>query len=224
MRTGIFLQARLQSTRLPEKILLPLAGVPVLKHCMNSLQLAKADCYVVLTNEQSADKIREITNGTKWDVFVGSDEDVLDRYVQATKQYSVDTVLRATADNPAVSYEIARTLLKREERAPYIHFKDTPVGIGTELLSGGALLFANAKAKRKSDREHVSPYILEMAPDVIHLKLPAQYRFAGVSITLDTPEDYERLQRLFNDLYKGKPLSLDLVTSWCRVEYAKSLQ
>ena len=191
---------------------------------MNSLQLAPADYYVIVTNGESAKQIEELTEGTKWDVFVGSDEDVLDRYVQATREYSVDTVLRATADNPAVSYEIAIALLKREESAPYTHFRDTPHGIGTELISGGALLFANARAKRKADREHVTPYILETVPDIAHLRLPDQYKFAGVSISLDTPEDYERLQRLFKDQYKGKPLSLDTVTSWCRLEYAKSLQ
>lgn len=224
MKTGIFLQARLESSHLPKKILLPLCDVPVIVHCMRSLQLAKADHYVILTNETSASAIKPLTRGTRWEVFVGSDDNVLDRYVQATRKYAVDRVLRATANNPAISYEIARSLVDRIGNSPYVHFQNAPAGIGTELISAGALLYAHVRAKRASDRQNVTPYIVETAPDVKHLALPHQYDLPFCKVALVTQEDYRFLSRLFESKYEGKPLSLDTVTSWCRVDYVNTLQ
>lgn len=190
---------------------------------MNALQLVPADHYVVVTNDISAKSMEEITAGTIWETYVGSDTDVLDRYVQALKVYPVDRILRATADNPAVSYELARSLVAYTDPVSYMHFENTPKGLGTELISVDALLQAHAHGKRAEDREHVTPYIIANTA-VKHLALPSQYVLSCCNVSLDTEADYIRLTRMFELLYKEKPLSIDATVRWCKLDYINLLQ
>ncbi|MFW6362653.1 MAG: cytidylyltransferase domain-containing protein, partial [Spirochaeta sp.] len=113
--TGVFLQARINSQRLPRKVLLPVAGKPLLQHAMESLRMVSADVYAVLTDEDSRHELEPVCRAAGFQVFVGDPDDVLKRYIDAARHFEVSRILRATGDNPLVSFEIARASIRLAE-------------------------------------------------------------------------------------------------------------
>jgi len=113
--TAVFLQVRMASSRLPGKALLPLAGKPVIQHAMEALATLPAGRYALLTDRESAPHLNGIAEACGYEVFIGDPEDVLDRFCAAAAFYAVETIVRATGDNPLVSASIAREALQLAE-------------------------------------------------------------------------------------------------------------
>ena len=210
--TGVFLQVRLDSTRLPKKALLPLGEKTVVEHAMRALSLVEADSYVVLTDEESAEELYPYVRDENFELFVGSKEDVLKRYADAAREYGCGRVVRATGDNPLVSAEAARRIcaLHEESSADYSGFRGLPLGTGIECVETQALFEAEHEAGSRHEREHVCPYIYEH-PDrfiVNRPQAPSEYHFPEGRVTLDTKEDYKRLEELYEQLYRGGPVPI----------------
>lgn len=202
--SAVFLQARLGSQRLPHKILLDLDGRTVLEQAMHRLSLVKTDYHVVLTDKYSYDILNRITSRfSDWECFMGPAQDVLARYVFAARHYAVGTIIRATADNPLVSHELANLMLNSREgaRADYYALDGMPYGAGVELVRTSALEKAFVESMSPYDHEHVCPFIYNNPKKFHVLKedAPLEYRHAGLRITLDTEEDYRFLKALFRN-------------------------
>ena len=218
--TGVFLQVRLDSERLPNKALLRLGDKTVIELAMESLRELEADVHAILTDRESAPALRGLATSVGFETYVGPKEDVLSRYVGAVRHFGVDTIVRATGDNPLVSAPLAAMILEEHARvaAAYSGYDGPPLGTGVEILNAVALAKADREAGRRYDREHVSPY-LYTHPDrfVVHrIDAPKIYHLPSARVTLDTPEDYALLQAVYRDLYDGGPISvLDLI-QWLR--------
>lgn len=117
MPTGIFVQVRLGSTRLPAKALLPLPGGCLIRHVMRSLAGVPADVRALLTDGRSVEALRPHAAAEGFEVFAGPDEDVLARYCMASRTYGIDRIIRATGDNPLTSARLARDIILEHERA-----------------------------------------------------------------------------------------------------------
>lgn len=214
--TGVFLQVRLASARLPRKALLRLAGRTVVEHAMDSLAQLEADVHAILTDRESESVLREPARSCGFETFIGPREDVLSRYALAVCHFGVDTVVRATGDNPLVSAPLAEMIAAEHRRvgADYSGYDGPPLGTGVEILDADALLTAEKEARRQYDREHVSPF-LYTHPDrfrIHRIDAPSPYCLSGARVTLDTQRDYELLQEIYSNLYHGSPISvLDLV-------------
>lgn len=207
--TGVFLQARLGSSRLANKALLELGGHAVVEHAMLSLRRVPAACHVLLTDEASARLLGMRARRCRFDVFVGPEENVLERFVLAARTWGVDEIVRATGDNPLVSWELARmaVALRRREDADYAAFDGPPLGTGVEVVRADALERALAESRDPHDLEHVSPYLYR-TPDrftVVRVPAPPAYRLPDARVTLDTADDYAFLLRLFARVYDGAP-------------------
>src|SRR6056297_2365683 len=213
-RVAVFLQVRLDSTRLPQKALLPLSGKPVVELAMEALKKVPADVYALLTDRDSYKALSGHASVAGFETFIGPKEDVLQRYADAINYFQVDTVIRATGDNPLVSGECGARLLElyHEQRDPqvdYSGFEGLPVGTGVECVRAEALLRANREAECSYDREHVCPYLYNH-PDIFRVyrpPAPKECFFPGMRVTLDTDRDYRRLQTIFNTLYSGTPIT-----------------
>lgn len=208
--TGVFLQARLGSSRLANKALLELGGHAVVEHAMRSLLRLPAAHHVLLTDESSAQLLGMRAERCGFDLFVGPEHNVLERYVLAARTYAVDEVVRATGDNPLVSWELARMVvaMRRREQADYAAFDGPPLGTGVEVVSAAALETALEQSDAPYDLEHVSPYLYR-TPDrfrVIRRLAPPAYRLPDARVTVDTEGDYAALVRLFDSIYDGSPV------------------
>ena len=141
----VMLQARIGSQRLPGKVLMPLAGQSMLGHCLLALRQMRAHRYLVVTDPISAAQIRGEVEARGFELFVGSEHDVLQRYADAARYAGADTVVRATGDAPLVSAPLADRILRRHARvgADLSHYLGMPLGTGVEVISAAALRAAH---------------------------------------------------------------------------------
>ncbi|MFY7867781.1 cytidylyltransferase domain-containing protein [Roseateles sp.] len=212
-RTVAIVQARMSSTRLPGKVLMPLAGRPVLAHVVERLQQCKTlDEIVIATSDDiSDDAIQRWCEDHRIHCFRGNLHDVLDRYFQAAKQFSASAVVRITADCPALDPAIVDEVVQGFHAGDYDFYGlagEFPDGLDCTVFAFRALERAWREATLPSQREHVGPYI-EKQPDLF--KNGGLHKFLGLSHlrwTLDEERDYRFLQAVFERLDQpGRPFS-----------------
>jgi len=218
--TGIFVQVRLGSTRLPSKALLPLPGGCLIQHVMRSLAAVPADARALLTDGNSVAALRPLAEAEGFQVFEGPDEDVLGRYCMASRLYGTDRVIRATGDNPLTSARLARDIIREHERADadLSHFVGVPWGSGIEVVSAAALYAAERDSTRQDEREHITTFHYRHPGRfrILEAPAPAYAAYAEGRVTVDTRADLEAVSRHFVDLYRGAPIEIDRVIAWLK--------
>lgn len=192
------------SSRLPGKVLMPLAGRPVLDHVVNRVLAAeRIGGLVVATSDQPGDDaIDDYCQARGWTCVRGSETDVLSRYALAARASEAGIVVRVTSDCPLFSPRILDDMLAAFDPQSMDYMSTNwpqrtfPVGLDCEIMRGDALLAIAETATDSYDREHVTPHFY---------RNPDRFRLAGhrcvqslahISITLDTSEDYDRLATL----------------------------
>ncbi len=215
--TGVFIQIRLDSSRLPEKALLPLGDMTVSEHAFRSLGNVPADVYALLTDKASAPQLAPLAEKWGFDTFIGARDDVLSRFSRAAAHFSVDTLLRGTGDNPLVSWEAAVRALNifNDTEPDYCGIRNLAYGAGVEILDSRALFRADREASDPYEREHVSPYLYRN-PELFKINLAEalEEERSEARITLDTREDYQFLTRVFTELYSGAVISYPELLGW----------
>ncbi len=183
MKTVAIIQARMASTRLPGKILIDLAGRPLLHHVVARAGQAKTLDQVIVATTDSAtdDETAQYCRQVSIPCFRGSEDDVLDRYYQSAKRFEADVVVRLTADCPLQDPEVIDKVVRVFNTGDYDYVSNTidptyPDGLDTEVFSRLALERAWQEAALKSEREHVTPYIW---------KHPTLFRLANVRNDID---------------------------------------
>ncbi|MEM5947693.1 acylneuraminate cytidylyltransferase [Spirochaetia bacterium 38H-sp] len=218
--TVVFLQARMDSSRLPAKAMLNIMGKTLIAHAMSALKCVDADAHVLLTDFESANYFFDIASLEGFEIFAGSKEDVLDRFVSAARAYDADTIVRATGDNPLVSSVVANMSLLAHKRMDndYTVYKDIPIGTGVEVVKRDALEYAHKHSRRSYDREHVTPF-LYANPEIFRLAYldpPSELSFPDARVTVDTFDDYVRVYNIFSHLYEGYPIELKNLVAWLK--------
>ena len=202
--TGIVLQARLDSARLPRKALLPLDGKPLVFRVMEALNNIPADIRIIACPSDSFSVFKPLAEEAGFSIFAGPKEDVLERYVNVIRHFSITRVIRATGDNPFV-FSDAASMLNEEAvnlNADYAGYSGIPCGAGVESVSASALLRAADEANLPYEKEHVCPYLYNH-PEKFHLHrplAPVNWQAPELRITVDTQEDYEKTKILYNAL------------------------
>jgi len=207
VRIIAIVQARMTSSRLPGKVLLPLEGKPVLAHVINRLQNCKLlDEIVVATSIHKSDNPIEFwCNKEQIKFFRGSLDDVLDRYYKAALKFNADAIVRITADCPVIDSGLVDEVVEKYLAGEYESFAlagDFPDGLDCQIFSLSSLRKAWVEAKLPSEREHVGKYI-ENHPNLF--KSGKYFKFKGLlhhRWTLDQIEDYEFLKSVFKKLYR----------------------
>ena len=216
--TGVFLQVRLDSRRLPRKALLPLEGVPLVERAMGSLIRVPAAVHALLTDSDSACDLEDCARHSGFEMFTGSKENVLDRFVSAAARYAVDTIVRATGDNPLVSWQLA-SMAQRElalRSLDYFAFDGLPLGAGVEVVRADALREAAEASDDPYDLEHVTPYIYRNPKRFrcLRMSAPAAYCCPDARVTVDTEGDYEAVCDLVRGRADQLPVSARGLVRW----------
>jgi spore coat polysaccharide biosynthesis protein SpsF len=201
------IQARMSSSRLPGKVLMPLADYPVLHHVYERVKKSKfIDKIIIATSiDNSDDPISEWCKARNIDFFRGSLTDVLDRFYQVAKLYKAKNILRITADCPVLDYKIIDEVILEYNNGDYDYYGlkgQFPDGLDCTMISYFALKSAWENSILSSEREHVGPYI-EKHPELF--KLGGLEKFTDLGHfrwTLDEAKDYELLNYIFNALYQ----------------------
>lgn len=212
MKTGIIVQARMGSTRLPRKVLMDLEGQPMLVRVLERLkQVIGVDEIIVATTiNEVDDAIVEVARSQNVNVFRGSEDDVLSRYYEAAKKEKLDIIIRVTADCPLIDPLVITEILEFFKTNKYDivsnatvdpQYRTYPRGLDTEIFSFKVLEAVNIKAVEKSHREHVTIFIYENTEHKYFYKQQqdrSQFRW-----TVDTIEDFEFVQNIYKRLYHG---------------------
>src|SRR5574344_342876 len=118
----VIVQCRLGSTRLPQKALKQLDTLCVLEHVLLTMKKVNADYYYVATDFSSFEKLKPIVEKHNWNIFAGSETDVLDRFcslLEKLREESRDNfpeiIIRATADNPFLFYDVVNYQIEKYE-------------------------------------------------------------------------------------------------------------
>jgi len=199
--TGIVLQARLDSTRLPEKALFLLDGKPLIYRVMEAINHVPADLRILACTEDSISAFAPLAEDAGFHIFAGPKDDVLERFCRVISHFSLKRVIRATGDNPFVFADAAAAINAEGAaiNADYSGYSGLPHGAGVEAISADALLRAGKEATAPYDREHVCPY-LYTHPELFSLHRPlAPLRWQGsnIRLTIDTQEDFDRSKELY---------------------------
>ncbi len=206
------IQARMGSTRLPNKVLMELEGKAVLGHIVERVGQSRfVDDIIVATTIDRRDlKIVEYCASRSIRVFVGSENDVLDRYYQAARALGAGNIIRITSDCPMIDPEIIDMIGQRHEQEKVDYSSNTleetyPDGLDAEIFSFAALENAWKNATLKSDREHVTPFI-KKSPNLFKLcSVKNTEDLSRLRWTIDQPEDYEFLKTIFAAVYTKNP-------------------
>jgi spore coat polysaccharide biosynthesis protein SpsF len=164
------IQARLGSTRLPLKMLLSLHGKPIIEWVVDRVKKSYLLDVVVVAIPESEDNniLEKILVDMNVEVFRGSEDDVLERFYLAAKEYKADYIVRICADNPLIDPTEIDNLInfyfsKKNDYA-YNHFPRNnkyPDGLGAEMVSYSILEKLNFMAKEKNHREHCLSFITD---------------------------------------------------------------
>lgn len=226
--TGVLLQVRLDSTRLPGKAVLKIKDLTIIEHAMKSLKRVNADKYILVTTSDSINILKPYALKWGFKIFEGSKENVLERFIKAIHKFQLTRIIRATGDNPLVSHELANMLIEyhMKEGNDYSGYLNNPVGSGVEVVEVDALLKAYNSTIDRYDQEHVTPYIYKNKEmfKVFQGDAPEQYLLKNSFVTIDTQEDFNRIEMLYNQLYHGEIIPLESVIKWLKKEQYSYIQ
>ena len=206
------IQARMGSTRLPGKVLMKLAGKTALEHVIERVsKLKKINKIIVATSANAEDdKISELCQMLNIACYRGSENDVLDRFYQAAKEFNYSNIIRITGDCPMIDPDIIGQTIKlyEDEKLDYasnVIPPTFPKGLDVEVFTFKALKKAWHKVKSGPQREHVTVYFWQNPKIFKQKHLLNKINLSLKRWVLDYEVDYEFLQKIFNDLYIVKP-------------------
>jgi spore coat polysaccharide biosynthesis protein SpsF len=216
-KTVIIVQARTSSSRLPNKVLLPILGESLLSRMIERLMWVQHNVEIVIatSTDPSDDIIATEAYYIGVPCFRGSLDNLLDRHYQAALKYGADVVLKIPSDCPLIDPRIVDEVLgfyfKHEEDYDYVsnlHPATFPDGNDVEIMSIDCLEKVWHEAQRPLELEHTTPYIWEN-PDKFSI---GNYRWqTGLNyamshrFTIDYKEDYQFIKRVFEELYPSNP-------------------
>lgn len=209
-RVVILIQARMGATRLPGKPLKQIMGRPMLSYLVERLdRVTMADAVVLATTTNPQDsQLVDFCEENKLPFFRGSEEDVLDRFLQAARLYHADVIVRITADCPLMDPELVDQVIHTFLKGDYDYVTNRldsgsyfPRGMDVEVFSMQSFENVAKEAQRPAEREHVTLFYYRH-PERFKIRLVmnesdlSHYRW-----TVDTPEDFQLITTVIQNLY-----------------------
>jgi spore coat polysaccharide biosynthesis protein SpsF len=208
LKTVAIIQARLGSSRLPGKVLLPIGGEPMLARVNKRVGRALLidEIMVATTNDPSDQPILDFCKEAGINCYQGDAFDVLDRYYQAARLAEADVIVRVTADCPMIDPDEIDSVIQRffdsgadfaANRLPPPYKRTSPIGMDTEVCSFAALERAWHEADQAYQREHVMPYLYDQEGRFKVVVVDRQPDLGHLRFTVDTPADLQQANEIY---------------------------
>jgi spore coat polysaccharide biosynthesis protein SpsF len=207
-------QARTTSTRLPGKVLKTLHGKPMIIQQLERVRRARSVDHIVLatSDDPSDDELARVVAEAGFDVFRGSLNDVLARFVATIDQYNCDVVVRITADCPLISPQVIDLIVRNFQTTDADYVSNTmnptyPDGLDVEVVSARALQQIVLISTDSDEREHVTLGIYRRPERFVITNIvdPAGVDHSDLRWTVDNSGDFEFVTRVYDALYPSKP-------------------
>lgn len=235
MKVLAIIQARMNSSRLPGKVLADLGGISVLELMVHRLRKSRrlSEIVVAMTRSPSDDELALASNDLGVRFFRGSEFDVLERFYEVSNHFSdYDTIVRLTADCPFIDPAVVDLVVAEyfsagvsycSNRLPPPFPRTYPVGLDVEVFSRAGLLEANKEAKALNEREHVTPYFYsqERLADIRILDMERD--MSSLRLTIDTPLDLGICRQLYQSLPSKDSDLFEIAEAWGKIELPDTL-
>jgi spore coat polysaccharide biosynthesis protein SpsF len=204
------IQARMGSSRLPGKILMEIAGVPMLARVVERVRQSETvdEVVVATTVEREDDLVEQFCQDQGYACFRGDNLDVLGRYLYAARVFHADIIVRITADCPLMDPGVIdRTVNAFLEAYPQAQFgtnrgldqieRTYPIGMDVEVMTRDALESAFQEAEEPYQREHVTPYLYETVGRFQKTSIDANGEYGAQRWAVDTPQDLAFVREIY---------------------------
>jgi spore coat polysaccharide biosynthesis protein SpsF (cytidylyltransferase family) len=221
---AVIIQARMGSRRLPGKTMADVAGAPMLSHVVRrAAAIPGIERVVIATTPQPADRvIVDFASRNGIPVFVGSEDDVLDRFHQAARHVGATVVVRVTPDCPLLDPAVSGLVLARYLQDGTLDYVSNtqppsfPDGLDTEVFSFQALEVAWQNSVLRSEREHVTPYLWKR-PELFRTACVHHDRdLSAMRWTVDEPRDLEFVRKVYDHLGTDRCFAMEDVLDLLR--------
>lgn len=219
MKIVASIEARMRSTRLPGKVLKPIMNRPMLELIIERLKMSKMLNGIVIatTDHSSCDPIEELADKLEVDCFRGSEEDVIMRVYLAAKHAEADVLVVITGDMPVVDPTIIDQVVQAyfDNDVDYCAnslIQSYPRGLGIQVLDPELLNETSRLTDEPKYHEHATLYVREHPELYSHFNILSPYpqSISNLRMTVDTPEDFEFISKIYESLYPENPsFSLD---------------
>ncbi len=214
-RVVAVIQARMSSSRLPGKVLMPLAGQPLLMFMIDRIKRAQhVDAIIVATStDQSDDPLAEMLDSQNIICWRGSLNNVLTRFHDAAKSQNADIVLRITGDCPLIEPQLIDAcvdmlLAQNLDYVSNVEPPSYPDGLDVEAMTMAALSQAENEAALGSEREHVTPFIRNNPDRFARASLESTIDLSALRWTVDYADDLDTVRAMVEAI-KGDPVLAD---------------
>ncbi|XDD52836.1 spore coat biosynthesis protein F [Leptospira sp. WS4.C2] len=207
------IEARMTSSRLPGKVLLPVLDRPILGYLIDRLKKVRSIDEIVLatTVNVADDPVALFAKSEGISVFRGSEDDVLLRVVGAAESVKADVIIEITGDCPIIDPEIVDQCIQiyKHNTAAYVgnaHIRSYPDGMDVQVFSLEDLKKSGEMTTDKLDREHVSLF-MRNHPEIfphLHLVAPSSIFWPELGLTLDEKQDFELLKAIIEHFHSLK--------------------
>ncbi|HDT6579571.1 TPA: glycosyltransferase family protein [Bacillus cereus] len=210
MKVAAIIQARMDSSRFPGKILKKVLGKTLLEYQIERIKESKIinEIIIATTTKESDNQIVQLCQQLLVPYYRGPEEDVLSRYYEAATEFNIDVIVRLTSDCPIIDPNVINKVVGHylENRNQYDYVSNTlkrtyPRGMDTEVMSYKALKRAYEESGELMYREHVTTYIYNHPNqfklwNISNCKDESKHRW-----TVDTVEDFELIEKIISTLY-----------------------
>jgi spore coat polysaccharide biosynthesis protein SpsF len=217
MRRVAIVQARMTSTRLRGKVLMPVAGRPMLAQQLRRIKrCALVDAICVATTTNAADEpLVSLAHQEQVDCYRGSEQDVLSRFVGAAQATSAEVIVRVTGDcpliDPNIVDQVIRELITASSECDYasnVLHRTFPRGLDVEALFLDTLLRVDRLASSPTAREHVTTFIYAERPDLFLMRsVRDREDNSALRWTVDTAADLSLIRALYHGMDLGDRFS-----------------
>lgn len=211
------LQARMGSTRLPGKSMMPLAGRPLVARVLERVKRCRMVDDIVLATTQKGedDPLVDVAREHDINAFRGSENDLVDRYYQCAREYNADVIVRVPADNPTpepsiidqtISYHLSSDN-DFSSSYPEILNNGFPDGVGCEVYNMGALeeIWKTSSDPRNREHPHTNVYENPGRYRIGTPACPVELRRPDIVLDVNTQAEYDFMAKLYEDLYPANP-------------------
>jgi spore coat polysaccharide biosynthesis protein SpsF len=221
----LIIQARMSSTRLPGKSMMPLADKPLVYRMVERLKnCKKIDEIVIATSDQSEDQVLvELAKELDVSSFQGNLLDVRDRYLKAAEKFQADFIIRIPADNPMpdaneidklIEFHLGNNSSGFSSNLAQVNNSEYLDGIGAEIFSTELLQESVARSSSDTVKEHVHRNFFDYSTQtpvdsswcpIASPKAPAELQRPDIILDVNTMDDYIKIKRIYDNLYPKNP-------------------
>ncbi|SOC16699.1 cytidylyltransferase domain-containing protein [Thalassospira xiamenensis] len=215
MKIFATIEARMNSSRLPGKVMMPVLNRPMIGYLIDRLKAVPSlDGIVLATTTNEVDNILvDFAKSEDIHVFRGSENDVMSRVIEAADSVDADTIVEITGDCPIIDPDLVEQtiLLYKKNKADYAansFFSSYPDGMDTQVISTASLKKSASMTSDPLDREHVSRHIVNNDQIFKHVYLiaPPSLHWPGLGLTLDEQADFDLIRTLIERLSPENPM------------------